>query len=58
MVRLIYPPRCELDHDWQAQHPRQHRRDRGGKQRLALSPPVARLAANNRIRDLDHGGHS
>lgn len=26
MVRLIYPPRCELDHNWQAQHPR---RDRG-----------------------------
>jgi hypothetical protein len=24
MVRLIYPP-CELDHDWQAQHPRRDR---------------------------------
>ncbi len=34
MVRLIYPPRCELDHDWQAQHPR---RDRGGGQSLGPS---------------------
>jgi hypothetical protein len=25
MVRLIYSPRCELDHDWQAQHPRRPR---------------------------------
>jgi hypothetical protein len=28
MVRLIYPTRCELEHNWQAQHPR---RDRGAE---------------------------
>jgi hypothetical protein len=62
-VRVSAPDRAqvienELSHNWQASHPRQHRRDSGDKQRLALSQPVARLAANNRIRDLDHGGHS
>ena len=43
----------ELQHNWQAQHPR---RDRGGRQSLGLAPAGARATLFTRIRDLDHGG--